>query len=194
MMQRKFILLTLIAIAGAGAIHAGDPVAGMPPPPPPPMPQPSAQHESLKKWTGTWDATAKTYFPGQPAAVESKGLWSCKMMGGFWNLCDLQSEMMGKPFLGHEFQGYDTHRKKFISMWIDTSADSQMQMEGTASADGKTVTMWGKGYNMAGVMSSFKTVGSWFDDDHYSWKMWELPKGKGAKPVLIMDITYVRRK
>ncbi len=190
MKQSKISLLPLIAIAGAFALRAGDPPAAehaMPP-----MPQPAPQHEAMKKWSGTWDSSAKMYMPGMAAPMESKGIWSCKMMGGFWNICDLQSEMMGKPFLGHEIQGYDLRRKKITATWIDTMGDWTMPMEGTASPDGKTITMWGKGLNMAGKMSSYKTVGNWFDDDHYSWKMWEIPANK--KPMLLVEVTYVRRK
>ena len=199
MIQRKTTLLTLALLAGAFALRAADPPAsaaasapGMAMPQMPPMPMPGPHHDAMKKWSGVWDAVIKMYMPGQAIPMESKGTWTCKMMGGFWNLCDSQSEMMGQPFLGHEIQGYDTHRKKITAYWVDTAGDWAMPMEGTASADGKTITMWGKGYDMAGKMNSYKTVGSWFDDDHFSWKMWEIPKGK--KPILMMEITYVRRK
>jgi hypothetical protein len=202
MIRYKPTLWSLALFAGVFALRAVDPSGSSPASAPSsapaaapamaPMPQPGPEHELLKKWSGVWDVSAKMYMPGMAGAMSSTGVWTCKMLGGFWSLCDLQSEMMGQPFLGHQVQGYDLHRKKITATWLDTSADWMETMTGTASADGKTVTLWGQGYNMAGKMTSHKSVGSWFDDDHYAWKMWEMPKGK--KPVLIVEITYVRRK
>jgi hypothetical protein len=82
----------------------------------PPMPQPGPEHEMLKKDVGTWDATVEFFMaPGAPPAV-SKGTETVTMLGGFWQVNDFKSEMMGMPFEGRGATGYDPATKTMTAM------------------------------------------------------------------------------
>jgi hypothetical protein len=48
--------------------------------------------------------------------------------------------MMGSPFTGIGFAGYDNHTKKFVSTWMDSMGTAVLFFEGTARANGKTIT------------------------------------------------------
>ena len=77
----------------------------------PPLPTPGPEHEMLKKDVGTWDATVEMFMaPGAPPEV-SKGTDTVTMMGGFWQLAEFKSEMMGQPFEGRGAMGYDPARR-----------------------------------------------------------------------------------
>ena len=138
---------------------------------------------------GTWLAVVKDHM--MPDSKDTAGTWTCKNMGGFWELCDATGEMMGQPFMGHEILGYDMKKKKHTAVWVDSSADFMMLMEGTATADGKTTTLWGKGPDMTGKMATFKEVTDWTDADHMTFKMWMM---QGKKEVLVLEISYTRKK
>ena len=177
--------LSLIAgLVGAGVLSATEP-----PPAMPPMPKPGPQHEWLRKMDGEWLAVVKDHMT--PGAKDSAATWTCKEMGGFWELCDAKGEMMGQPFMGHEIMGYDMKKKKHTAVWVDSVGDYMMFMEGTATPDGKTTTLWGKAPGMDGKMASWKSVTEWTDDDHMSYKYWVM---QGKKAVLMLEIAYTRKK
>lgn len=155
----------------------------------PPMPKPGPQHEWMRKLDGTWLALVQDHM--MPGAKPEAGTMTCRNMGGFWELCDFTSEMMGTPFHGHEIKGYDTKKKKHTSIWVDSMGDYFMLGEGTASADGMTTTMWGRTTGMDGKMMTLKMVTSWTDNDHITFKMWTV---KGKKETLQLEITYTRKK
>ena len=155
----------------------------------PPMPKPGPQHEWLHKLDGTWLAVVQDHM--MPDAKPEAGTMTCKGMGGFWELCDTASEMMGTPFFGHEIKGYDTKKKKHTSIWVDSMGDYWMSMEGTATADGMTTTMWSRTHDMDGKMMTMKTVTTWTDNDHITFKMWTV---NGKKETLLLEITYTRKK
>ena len=84
------------------------------------MPTPGPEHEMLKKDVGTWDATVEMFMaPGAPPAV-SKGTETVTMLGGFWQVGEFKSEMIGQPFEGQGITGYDPAKKKFVGTWVDT--------------------------------------------------------------------------
>jgi hypothetical protein len=56
---------------------------------------------------------------------------------------EFKSQMMGQPFSGIGIDAYDNVRKKYVTAWMDTMGTGIFIMEGTASADGKTITLKG---------------------------------------------------
>ena len=85
----------------------------------------------LRKDVGTWDATVEMFMaPGAPPEV-SKGTEIVTMMGGFWQLTEFKSEMMGQPFEGRGATGYDPAKKKYVGTWVDTMTPGYYTVEGT---------------------------------------------------------------
>jgi hypothetical protein len=83
---------------------------------PPPMPQPGPEHEMLKNGVGIWDATVETFMQFGAAAFVSKGTETVTMMGGFWQLSEFKSEMMGQPFEGCGATSYDPMKRKYVGL------------------------------------------------------------------------------
>jgi len=65
------------------------------------------------KTRGSWDSEIEIYMePGKPP-VKSKGLEVARMIGGFWILSEMKSEIAGAPFTGIMMLGYDPEKKKW---------------------------------------------------------------------------------
>ena len=56
---------------------------------------------------------------------------------------EFTSQMMGQPFSGDWDRRIRQHSKKYVTTWMDTMGTGFFHMEGTASADGKTITLKG---------------------------------------------------
>ena len=155
----------------------------------PPMPQPGPEHEMLKKDVGTWDASVESFMtPGQPAVV-SKGTETVSMLGGFWQLSEFKSEMMGQPFEGRGATGYDPAKKKYVGTWVDTMMPGYYTTEATYDAATKTMTAVMEGPDPSGAVTKTKATTQWKDADTRVFTMY----GRDGQTVA-MRITYKRRK
>ncbi|HXK12657.1 MAG TPA: DUF1579 domain-containing protein [Vicinamibacteria bacterium] len=155
----------------------------------PAMPQPGPEHEMLKKDVGTWDATVESFMaPGAPATV-SKGTETVTMMGGFWQLTEFKSEMMGQPFEGRGTTGYDPAKKKFVGTWVDTMTPSYYTVEATYDAAKRTMSTVMEGPDPSGQVGRTKATTEWKDADNRVFTMYG-PDGQ----TVMMRITYKRRK
>jgi len=154
----------------------------------PPMPTPGPEHAMLKNDVGTWDATAEMFMPGAPPST-SKGTETVTMMGGFWQLTEFKSEMMGQPFEGRGAMSYDPTRKKFVGTWVDTMAPAYYTVEATYDAASKTLTGLMEGPDQSGVITKTKETTEWKDADTRVFTMYA-PDGKTP----VMRISYKRRK
>jgi len=174
---RLFLSLSLVALA-VPALAQG-----------PPMPQPGPEHELLKKDVGVWDATVEMFMdPGAPPAV-SKGTDTVTMLGGFWQLSEFKSEMMGQPFEGRGTMGYDPAKKKYVGTWVDTMTPGYYTVEGSYDAATKTLTATMEGPDPSGHAAKTKETTEWKDPDTRVFTMYA-PDGKAVG----MRITYKRRK
>jgi hypothetical protein len=156
------------------------------------FPKPGPQHALLRQWEGTWDAAVKTHFgPGQ--ASESKGTMTCKMdLGGFWLLSRFEGEFADQKFQGQSIQGYDSSKKKTVSIWIDSMSDALMVFEGSFDKDGKVLTETAEGPDMTGKPTKFKSVTQFKDKDTILVTLATI--GAGGKEQVVMTITYTRKK
>jgi hypothetical protein len=154
----------------------------------PPMPTPGPEHAMLGKDVGTWDATVEMFMPGAPPSV-SKGTEVVTMMGGFWQLTEFKSEMMGQPFEGRGTTGFDPTKKKYVGTWVDTMTPAYYTVEATYDAATKTLTGWMDGPDQTGVVTKTKETTEWKDADTRVFTMYA-PDGKAP----LMKITYKRRK
>ncbi len=155
----------------------------------PAMPQPGPEHEMLKKDVGTWDATVE--FMGGPGAAPSvsKGTETVTMLGGFWQVTDFKSEMMGQPFEGRGAMGYDPSRKKYVGTWVDSMVPGYYTTEGTYDPATKTLTSTMEGPGPDGTIAKTRETTEWKDPDTRVFTMYG-PDGKSV----MMRITYERRK
>ncbi len=147
-------------------------------------PKPGPEIAMLKKMAGTWDATMK--FGG----MESKGTMIYKMeLGGLWLASSFEGDFGGMKFTGKGFDTFDSARKKYVSVWMDSMSTTPMTMEGTYDKEKHTMTMMGEGPGMDGKPSKYKSVMHMKDADNVVFDMY---MGDSKEPAFV--ITYKRKK
>lgn len=97
--------------------------------------------DRLKPMAGKWEMKQKLYFggPGAPP-TEQSAIENRAMLGEYWLLGEVDSEMMGSPFQGRSVAGYDIMKDKYVMYWVDTMAPYGMFFEGTYDEATKTFT------------------------------------------------------
>lgn len=102
---------------------------------------PGANHKLLAEMAGSWSVKSRWWMdPGGPP-MESTGASEQKMiLDGRFLQQDFSGEMMGGPFTGFGFTGYDNHTKTFVSTWMDSMGTGIYYFEGSAGSDGRTIT------------------------------------------------------
>ncbi|MBL0063137.1 MAG: DUF1579 domain-containing protein [bacterium] len=153
------------------------------------------EHMALAKYVGAWDCAVKMWMDPTQPPMESKGSEVCEMaMGGRMLVGNFTGDMMGQPFHGQSQMGYSNFPKKYWATWMDDGSTGLMYCEGTASADGKTITMMGT-YDdpMSNTQDKpWKQVITLVDDDHHMFAAYD--KVGTPAEYKSMEITYTRKK
>jgi len=155
---------------------------------------PAEPHAKLAKLEGSWAVRTKSWMdPAQPPE-ETTGTCEFRMvLGGRYLEQRFEGSMMGRPFSGIGFTGYDNAKKKYEAFWIDSVGTGMMIMTGTADASGKKTVYTGSMLDPAsGKTVDMKSVDTLVDDDTILFELWMSgPDGKMAKG---MEMTYTRKK
>jgi hypothetical protein len=154
---------------------------------------PGDPHKSLAKMAGSWDVRSKFWMEPDKPPLETTGASKQKMiLEGHFLQQEYTGEMMGSPFTGIGITGYDNHAGKYVSIWIDSMDTGIYFFEGTAAADGKTITQEGRYDDPIKGPMKYRTVIRIVDDNTMVFEMYGTDKdGKEEK---MMEETYTRRK
>jgi hypothetical protein len=157
------------------------------------MAQPGEPHKLFATLAGSWTTTTKEWMePGKPP-TESTGTAEMKMLlDGRFLYQEYNSQMMGQPFSGIGIDGYDNITKKYVTAWIDTMGTGIFFMEGTASADGKTITLRGSHPEPGGGKMTHRAVWKILDNNNQQFDMYGA-HGK-EKEMKFLEITYSRKQ
>lgn len=155
--------------------------------------QPGKEHDAMSKASGKYDVAAKCWMEEGKPATESKGTAEFAMvLGGRYLRQDFKGEMMGKPFTGLGYCGFDRASGKHTSVWMDDFATGMMPMTGASADGGKTITYEGEGIcPMTGVKAKFRAVHTQLSNDKFTFEMFETPEGKKERKN--MELTYTRK-
>ena len=134
---------------------------------------PGEPHKLFASLAGSWTTTTKEWMePGKPP-TESTGTAEMKMLlDGRFLYQEYNSQMMGQPFSGIGIDAYDNMTKKYVTAWMDTMGTGIFLMEGTASADGKTITMKGSHPEPGGGKMSHRAVWKIVDNNTQTFDMY----------------------
>lgn len=153
---------------------------------------PGEPHKQMASLAGSWATKTKAWMdPGKPP-MESTG--SCEqtmLLGGRFLRQECTGDMMGQSFTGIGLNAYDNHTKKYMSTWMDSMGTAIYYMEGTASADGKTITQKGHYDDPIEGPVKLRSVTKIVDDNTEIFEMYGT--SKGAKERKMMEITYKRK-
>jgi hypothetical protein len=156
-------------------------------------PKPGSEHEKLKQLAGEFDTKAKMHIPGLPVQ-ESKGEYKAKMdVGGLFLVGEFKGQMFGQEFQGRGLTGYDTYKKKYTGIWVDSMSTAIYSIEGSFDGSGKEYTEKMEGPDpMSGKTMKMRMVTNFKDKDNFEMKMYG--PGQDGNEMLMMEIAYTRKK
>jgi hypothetical protein len=190
-MRKRLVWTGVVALAaclllGRVVIAGGDKA--------PQLPGPTPEMKAMKDYVGTWDAQVKFWMePGKPPQ-ESKGVAKRAMILGerFFEE-KYEGEAFGGAFKGLGVTGYDTVRKKFATVWLDSLSNNMMTMYGTYDAGKKTYTYTGEEVDvLSGKKVQIRSQLRQVSHDEQLLEMYMTPEG--GKEYKGMEIKYTRRK
>ena len=153
---------------------------------------PGEPHKLFATLAGSWTTKTKSWMePGKPP-MESTGSAEMKMLlDGRFLQQEFTGDMMGQSFSGIGIDAYDNLRKRYVTAWIDTMGTGIFMMDGTASADGKTITMKGQHAELGGGQMTHRAVWKIADSNTQTFDMYGTHyHGKEMK---MMEIAYTRK-
>lgn len=116
----------------------------------PEFPSPVKQHQLLKRFEGSWSVEQEaTMGPGQ-APTKGKGTIKSRMLGEFWVVNEMSSEMMGVSVTGLQTIGFDSSKQKYVGTWVDSMTDYIWKYEGSLDDSGNVLTLEAEGPLMTG--------------------------------------------
>jgi hypothetical protein len=153
---------------------------------------PGEPHKQLASLAGSWTTKTKEWMEPDKAPMESAGTCDFKMLlDGRFLQQEFTSEMMGQPFSGVGISAYDNLRKRYVTAWIDTMGTGIFMMEGTASADGKTITLRGQHDEPGGGHMTHRAVWKIEDNNTQTFDMYGTHKH--GKEMKMLEIAYTRK-
>lgn len=157
------------------------------------MAMPGEPHRLFSSLAGSWVTTSKEWMePGKPP-TESSGTAEMKMLlDGRFLYQEYNAQMMGQPFTGIGIDAYDNMTKKYVTAWMDSMGTGIFIMEGTASADGKTITLKGSHPEPDGGKMTHRAVWKIVDNNRQTFDMYGAHKG--GKETKMLEIIYTRRQ
>lgn len=155
--------------------------------------QPGEPHKLFATLVGSWTTTTKEWMePGKPPA-ESTGTADMKMLlDGRFLYQEYNGQMMGQPFNGIGIDAYDNMTKKYVTAWMDSMGTGIFIMGGTASADGKTITLKGSHPEPGGGKMTHRAVWKIIDADNQTFDMYGTHHG--GKEMKVLEIIYTRKQ
>ncbi|MGZ5027272.1 MAG: DUF1579 domain-containing protein [Methylobacter sp.] len=153
---------------------------------------PGEQHKQLASLAGSWTTKTKEWMEPNKPPVESTGSAEMKiLLDGRFLQQELNGQMMGQPFSGIEITADDNLLKRYVTSWMSTMGTGIFTMEGTASTDGKTITLKGQHAEPGGGYMKHRAIWKIVDSNTQTFDMYEThPGGKEWK---MLEMTYTRK-
>ena len=154
---------------------------------------PGEPHKLLAKLEGSWTTRTRGWMEPDKPPMESTGTCEQKLvLDGHYLQQVYTGDMMGLPFTGINLLGHNNHTGKYVSVWLDSMSTAIYYFEGTASADGKTITQECSYDDPVRGPSVWRSVTRIRDDNTLEFEMFITTKrGKKEK---MMEMTVSRKE
>ncbi len=146
--------------------------------------------EHLKKDVGDWNAEIRMFEPGTDNVTKSKGTEHNAMLGEMWLISHFKGEMMGQPFEGASYTGFNAETGKYFGDWVDSMSPTPMKVEGTWDEKSQTLSSVGTGTDPDGNEMKFKMVTTRDKDGSRLFTMSMMVEG--SPDMKMMEIHYTR--
>jgi hypothetical protein len=182
-MPSRFQTLIVAVSLALACLGSARPVAAQAPPTSGP------EHKLLEQTVGTWDAEMRVNGVDTPSKCVAKYTSTC---GGLWVASEFEGDLLGQKFQGRGLDGYDTAKKKYVSVWVDSMITAPMFFEGEYDAARKKMTQVATAPGMDGQPAKWKSVTTMDSADKHTFEMFVTPQG--GDEARMFTITYTRRK
>ncbi len=155
---------------------------------------PDEHHKKLDAFVGSWETTTDMFMaPGAPPQHSTGSAEFKWVLGGRYLEQNVSSTIMGTPFHGIGFIGYDKSRKNYFMTWMDDMGTAFSSATGQYDPTDKILTLYGTMDDPMGrgIAMNEKYVTQWVDDNTFKFSIYELSVGENAK---IIEMTYTRKK
>lgn len=151
------------------------------------MAAPGKHHEKLDYLVGEWNTLSNFPMMGmEPSAGKMTAEWT--LGGRFVNFHFKSPNMMGAPFHGIGYTGYNNVTQEYIGVWLDTMNTGIYYHTGDFSSDGKTISMVGESTTPMGP-AKMKIVSKLVSDNEFVDTFYDM---HGDEWVESGTITYTR--
>jgi len=153
---------------------------------------PGPEHAELRKAAGTWSCACKSWEAPGAEPRESTGRSVQKMvLGDRFLMQEYEGDMMGAPFQGIGFTGFDNATRKYEAVWMDSMGTGIMRMTGTETEKGKAWVYHGSFFGPGGAEYRVRHLMRKVSDDEFVLEIW-CDMGQGD--MKCMEMTYTRAK
>ena len=154
---------------------------------------PGEPHKLFATLAGSWTTHVKEWMePGKPP-MESTGTAELRMLlNGRFLYQEITGQMMGQRFSGVGIDGYDNLQKKYVTAWMDSMGTGIFLMEGTATPDGRTITLTGQHAAPGGGQMTHRAIWKIVDANSQTFDMYGTHPG--GQEMKMMEITYTRKQ
>lgn len=136
---------------------------------------PGEHHKKLGRSVGEWNVDSMFLMP-DGSEMKSTGTMTCDwVLGERFVKTDFNlPDMMGQPFQGIGYNGYDNGSQKYVGIWMDNMSTMAFVTEGELLADGSFVSVGPNGHGgkmkIVSVMKGKDTmIDTFFDDSTGTW-------------------------
>lgn len=153
---------------------------------------PGAPHKLLEGMAGSWTTRTRAWM--EPSKPPAEGTGTCEqkmLLGGRYLQQEYTGSMMGDTFTGINIIGYDNYTGKYVSAWMDSMSTGIYYFEGTASADGKTITQESSYEDPVRGPMVWRSITKIVNRDTLAYEMFVIPKG--GKEEKMMEMTVSRK-
>lgn len=158
------------------------------------MAAPTADHERLTPFVGTFKAEVKIWMgPGEPT-VSTGTMTNTWALGGRFLHQDYKGDPSPGPdpfpgFEGHGYWGFNKNTQRYEGFWIDTASTVMQHESGTVDETGKVWTMTGEIVGSDGETTTKRSVITLVDNDQHGIEMYFIKSDHEFKG---MEIQYTR--
>jgi len=152
------------------------------------------QRQLMEQFAGTWSAKNTMWMDAaSPPMVETGTMVNTPIFGGRQLRMEYRGTVMGKPFEGVGYSGYDNVKGKYLGSWIDNMSTGQFLAEGDYDPATRTYTYRGSMPDpmQPGATTAVRETVRVVDRDHHVMEYFETHDGQERKS---MQIEYTRSK
>lgn len=155
---------------------------------------PGEGQQKLDAFAGTWNVKMKIWMePGKPPEETDGTAENTWILGGRYLAQKYDGKMMGQPFNGVGYTGYDNHKKKYEGVWMDSGGTGMMVSSGSLDKTGKVMNFTATMDDfMTGKKMTIKETLTIIDADTHRFEMW-MP-GPDGKMFKNLEGVYTRKK